>query len=102
MPDEDDRAADPPQGASHGGDVAGERVEAVLGSDHLVPFRLKRGITLLKDDPWGQFPWTNTMLGLLRFEDCIWKTMAPVFPMSDRYSGPVPEAAPQFTRVGSG
>jgi len=43
VPYEDDRAADPPQGVSYRGDIAGEGVEAELGSDHLVPLALKRG-----------------------------------------------------------
>src|SRR5260370_3504423 len=42
VPDKNSRAADPPQRTSYCGDVARERVEAILGGDHLVPFRLKR------------------------------------------------------------
>jgi len=63
--DENGRAADPPQCALHCRDVACECVEAVLGSDHLVSLRPKGGITLLKDEPSAQIPWTNTMLGLV-------------------------------------
>src|SRR5271154_7282187 len=40
--DENGRAAAPPQRAGDRGDVAFERVEAVLGGHHLVPVRLKR------------------------------------------------------------
>src|SRR5271169_3498170 len=40
--DENGRAADPPQRTDYRGDVAFERVEAVLGRHHLVPVRLKR------------------------------------------------------------
>ena len=49
----------------HRSDVTCERVEAVLGRDHLVPLRLQGRISLLKDKPSAQMPWTNTMLGLL-------------------------------------
>ena len=40
--DENGRAGDPAQRAGDRGDVAFERVEAVLGGHHLVPVRLKR------------------------------------------------------------
>src|SRR5208283_248755 len=63
--DEDGRAADPAQGAPCRGDVGLVRVEAVLRGDYLVPFRLKRGISLLKHEPSAQIPWANTMLGLV-------------------------------------
>ena len=46
-------------------DVAFVGVEAILGGHHLVPLRLKRGITLLKHEPSGQMPWQKTMLGLV-------------------------------------
>jgi hypothetical protein len=36
--------------------AAGERVEAVLGSDHLVPFRLKRGGHLAEGRAIGPDP----------------------------------------------
>src|SRR5271169_7064813 len=39
---ENGRAADAPQRTGYRGDVAFERVEAVLGGHHLVPVRLKR------------------------------------------------------------
>ena len=42
------RAADPPQPAPDGGDIALERVQAVLDRYHLVPLRLKRGDHLSK------------------------------------------------------
>ena len=41
--DEDGRAADPPERAHDRGDVALERVEAVLGGHHFVPLGLQRG-----------------------------------------------------------
>jgi len=40
MADQDDRTADPPQRISDGSYVAGERVKAVLGCDHVVSFGL--------------------------------------------------------------
>jgi len=42
VPDEDRRAADPGQASLHGGDVARERVEAVLGCHHFVALGLQR------------------------------------------------------------
>ena len=41
--DKDGRAADAPQRAFRCGDVTCECVKAILGGDHLVPLRLKRG-----------------------------------------------------------
>src|SRR5439155_17885650 len=46
--DENGRAADPPQRAFYRGDIACKCVKAVLGGDHLVSIRLKRGNHLTK------------------------------------------------------
>jgi hypothetical protein len=42
VPDEDRRALDPGQASLHGGDVARERIEAVLGCHHFVALGLQR------------------------------------------------------------
>src|SRR5580700_11046918 len=53
---EDRRALDPRQCAFRCGNVACQRVEAILGRDHLVPLRLQRGDDLPKGRAVGPNP----------------------------------------------
>jgi hypothetical protein len=64
MADQDRWTLDPSQRPFYCGDIAFGRVEAVLGGYYFVALRLKRGVTLLKQEPSAQIPWQKTMLGL--------------------------------------
>lgn len=83
MSDEDGRAGDPPQRAFHRGDIACKCVEAVLGGDHLMSIRLKRGNHLVEARTVGQIPWQKTMLGLV----CIAVSFALLRPSKDTTLG---------------
>ena len=49
--DQDGRAADTPQRAEDGGDIASVGVEAMLAGDHLKPLRLKPPLRALREQP---------------------------------------------------
>ena len=69
VPDKNGRGDDPAQRAFYRGDVARECVEAVLGGDHLMPIRLKRGNHLVKARAVGPDPVAkhDARFGLRRF-----------------------------------